>query len=62
MSKHKDNHLELRGHKHPLIELTTITITKPVDQFTNFDHLLVGQLLEEMSRVKRQGDAYVISA
>lgn len=39
--------------KYPLPELLTLSVSKPVDRFTNFDHLLVGQILEELKRVKR---------
>lgn len=54
MAKHKDTQLNLRGGRYPIAELMHITITKPVDQFTTWEHLLVGKLLEELARVKRQ--------
>lgn len=40
--------------RYPLPELAHITVTKPTDQMTSFDHLVVGQLLEEFKRIKRQ--------
>lgn len=56
MAKHKDRLLNLRGGRYPIAELMHITVTKPVDKFTTWEHLLVGRLLEELARVKRQSD------
>lgn len=53
MAKHKDHCLELRGNRHPLPELLTLRVTKPTSQFTPFEHLLVGDVLEQFKRIKR---------
>ncbi len=36
-----------------LAEVLTIRLTKPVDQLTTWEHLLLGKLLEEIKRVRR---------
>ena len=40
-------------NRYPLPELTVLTLTKGPDSFTSFEHLFVGQLLEEFKRIKR---------
>lgn len=43
----------ISDNRYPLPELTTLTVTKSPSDFTNFEHLFVGQLLEEFGRIKR---------
>lgn len=38
----------------PLAEVLTIKLTKPVDQLTSWEHLLLGKLLEEIKRIRRE--------
>lgn len=42
--------------RYPLPELITLKFTKPADQMTPFEHLFVGQLLEELRRIKRNAN------
>jgi len=39
--------------EYPLPEQLVITVTKPADQLTTFERLLVAELLEAIARVKR---------
>ena len=40
--------------RYPLPELTTITVTRPVDQLSPFEHLLIAEVLEQFRRIQRQ--------
>ncbi len=53
MAQHKDRMRNLRGNRHPLPELLTLTVKKSPDDFTPFEHLLVGDVLEAFRRIKR---------
>lgn len=55
MSKHVDRYRNLRGNRHPLPELLTLTVKKSPDDFTKFEHLMVGDVLEQFRRIRRQG-------
>lgn len=52
MSKHIQ--LQLNRNQYPIAEMLVLRITKPVGAFTNWEHLLVGEVLEELKRVQRQ--------
>ena len=51
MAKYKG--IPVAHNQYPIAELLTLRITKPVDKFTNWEHLLVGEVLEELKRVQR---------
>lgn len=40
--------------RYSLPELTKITLTRPADQLTTTEHLVIAQLLEEFKRIQRQ--------
>lgn len=52
MAKYKGT--PIAHNQYPIAELMVLTVTKPVEAFTNWEHLLIGKVLEELKRVQRQ--------